>query len=1512
MPQLIDPATGTLRDISDKDAAGALAAGWKPEETSDIDRLSTGIANEANYGGASGKVQAALAGIARGATVGASDVLGRAIGGEDTARTLEGLQAQNPITSGVGEFAGVLLPSIVSGGTLAPAGMVSALGRKVTAGAIREGAGLAGRVAGHAVGAAAEGAIFGGGQYLSQVALEDKPLSAEGFVGGMGKGALFAAPVGGAFALGGEALLRARSLFPRSQITAEAGIAAKTEASSALQQSITDGDAMAEVARRKIAMAEAQAGQAGAKTQVTRMVFGGGDPAELATQVEVTANKAQLTEALQKLEESQVALKDWIAAGGDDELADQIAGISQAGQQVPVGEFGAPGARGIKSQGEISRAAAEAGGPEAASIAPTEPSPSTSVIRKGRGAGPPSVDDIGAADPNATTAFDLADSGLQFDANKRSYFDPSGRAMEPTPVGEMRLGLSPRLTPEDITGIHLPGDPGGINAEDGKALYEYQGGRVHSIQEFARSGKVGEGSSFADAEEAHGVLSRLDRAIERAVPLGEDTTLYRGIGSGSRGLERGITGELKPGSIIHDPGYSSASSSRESANLYTNKPGSTMLEIAAPRGTRAARIPDEGLGENELLLPRNSRFRVEDVLNENIGGRDVRVVRVTLLGAEGGVSAPASDTLTGLLRGTQDKLSGGANLNDIGAPSRAQYAADKAVKTEEAAKHFRGKANEANFAKSEMGAAEREANSKATDFAVSGAPSAEEMDRFFEEIRRPKTRDTYVAQNIGRAMREEGSHAAALAKVEREWAERTAAEVFAERAATLEYEGGYSRVDAERIARDEIGGVSRGSGSDTPRPNMKRVEAARKASAASVERLREIHSAVSSNLPQELQAAWGSEGYKFLRQEAPRIRGMKDRINASSKISEAFTEQYGAASETSRGYEGDRFHRRAEIDAKHAESWANEQERKHYAAVMDEHQPMELGSNRDLTSGRSVQPEAPPETPEDAQISRLMGGKHPALPEGHSELGKMFGIDLAPAAESGVGNIEDLKSLLSQWSDQSAGTAVDKAIRERMGVVADDAAIERLLQKHAGKNVNIGPQLERAAKVIGDHEAASADVADLLGPDAPKTAVDRAQALQAARRAQAEAHGASAAKAAQGISDRAVPALADKTAVSDDIARALQKHESAVEGAKDRALVSMQRAESKAAAKAAKQVAPAASRGAGIGSKLADVGTAFEVMKALGVHVPALSAIPVIGPVLGLFFKARAVLGILGRKGGSIGRDVDGVIAAKAAATRERIAVATQAILAGAGKGALKLSDISAGPAVTLGYKLFPGPNVTSSKDPHKLYDARMDEIARALQPGAIDHAIADRYQTSDPDLHDAIVQQTQRGIAFLDSKAPKPSILQAVLPGDGVWRPSKAQLDEFGKYVHAVGDPASVLEDLAKGHVTLEGAETLRVVYPELFAVGQQLLLQAAPEMRRTLPYPTRVAISILYRIPVDGSMAPGHLQYLQQGQQPVTPGGGQPPGPGPGGQPGQPGLTGQIKLGQSTMTSLDRRAGS
>lgn len=1609
MPQLIEPATGKLRDVSDQDVAGALAAGWTTETPADVGRLSTDAANELNYGGVGGGVNAALAGLARGASLGGSDVAARVFGGEDAAKTLEGLQAQNPYTSGASEFAGMLLPSVVTGGAATPAGIASIVGRRTAAGLTRAGAGVLERAAGHAAGAAVEGALYGGGQYLTDTALENKPLSAEGFVGGMGKGALFAAPVGGAFALAGEGLQRARALFPRSEITAEAAASVKNDASAALHESLADGDAMAASARQKIALADAQAGQAGARTQVTRTVFGGSDPAAMGAQVDATANKAQLAEALGKLETSQAALKDWIAAGGEDELADQVAGLQPPtalppeAQSVPVGEFGEPGQRGIKSPEELQRAVEEAGTPDASpSAAPTEPSPATAVLRKG--SSPPLLDAIGATPAEVSPA---SPAPASLDDIQPS---PASR----TPAESTRVG---RRSASEPPAAQSP-EPSPPNVQQRIEVVRVGRPTAGTMEARLPDGSVvplakGEARDWIESQLPKGYSSGLlethyDFSIERSLPSAasevKKNALY--VVTPSEIADHGVMGnEIHP---EHEASMAARSLDKRlpPIDARMTPDGRLWIEDGNHRLQQAAKTDAPVVVH---IRPVGSDWepqaRARDISGRLRGDRGTTPVR----------AAPVDDARRRAIAGMseeqlnklQDDLNEQFKHVKPGDPDHAALS-DLMDQVQDAQRPlFERKfaaepaaADEANATGRDMVAFHRSlsASEKATGKPIAAleAPASVFKDAGYyepafgrEDLKGKRRPILATVSPSGKIIIEEGRArlAAAIesgAPVKVKW--RTGGEpgaddvlrhgpgVTAAPGGEVERVGAKPPAGPEPIAQgrkiadlkhaDETAenfvlrrmreqGVSPFPGEATPKrflgtlgidwtvPENRALMLKMLRSGDAVFSRADLVAAMDPALVKSSEVSHMGADFHFIHdtgqpvrmlpeERAPAarahdtaarpgsaanedlealLRGTQDKLAAGeplSAIGAPARAEYGAAKEARTAAASEHFRGKA-IAENHAGSGMAAAER----AAKDE-----AVAQRSGIGGRGQRYTVAPKTAADAQLSDLIAGGHPSLPESHEELGKMFGIDLAPAETAGVkepvGNASDLKSLLSQWSDENTGTVVDRSMRVRMGPIADDAAIEKLLQKRTGKNVDMAPALQRAAQVIGDHEAASAEAAGLLGSDAPKTAVGRAQALQAARAAQADAQGASSAKAAQGIQDRAMPALADKTAVTDDVARALQKHESAVEGAKDRALVSMQRAESKAAAAAPAPQAARATRD--IGGKLADVGTALEVMKAMGVHVPVLSAIPVIGPVLGLFFKARAVLSILGRKGGSVGRSTEGLIAATSAATRDRLAAATQAILTGAGKGALKLSEVSAGPAVTLGYKLFPGPGITKSKDPQKLYEARMDEIARAQQPGAIDHAISDRYQTADPNLHDAIVAQTQRGIAFLDSKAPKPSILQSVIPGDGVWRPSKAQLDEWGKYVHAVGDPASVLEDLAKGHVTLEGAETLRVVYPELFAEGQRLLMQAAPQMRKTLPYPTRVAISILYRIPVDGSMAPGHLQYLQAG----AVGGGAGPAPGAGGPPGAgappppSSLTGPIKLGQSTMTSLDRRAGS
>lgn len=183
-------------------------------------------------------VKAGAAGAARGLTLGASDAIAGAIGGEDTRRALKGLREANPIASTTGELAGAAAPLLLSGGTssavegaglVAKAGeagsaavrtlgaghrAIAGVGSLVERGAARglaalgaDGATAAGRIGAAAVKlaarGAAEGALYGAAGAANDAVLNGDDITAEKIVAGMGHGALFGGLLGGT--LGGVA-----------------------------------------------------------------------------------------------------------------------------------------------------------------------------------------------------------------------------------------------------------------------------------------------------------------------------------------------------------------------------------------------------------------------------------------------------------------------------------------------------------------------------------------------------------------------------------------------------------------------------------------------------------------------------------------------------------------------------------------------------------------------------------------------------------------------------------------------------------------------------------------------------------------------------------------------------------------------------------------------------------------------------------------------------------------------------------------------------------------------------------------------------------------------------------------------------------------------------------------------------------------------------------------------------------------------------------------------------------
>ena len=213
---------GKAVEVDGVNAFAALNDGYRVETADETQaRL-----DRQKYGESVGaEIAAGAAGVARGVTIGLSDLALTKSGAVDP-ETLQKLREYNPAASTGGEVAGVLGSLLLPGGAVGTVAKgakgatsvvrgVSAAGqateRLVARAIATEGAqGVArqivGRVLPKVAGSAVEGAFYGSGQEITESALGDTELTAERLLAGAGMGAMIGGGAAGAFGLGGVAL----------------------------------------------------------------------------------------------------------------------------------------------------------------------------------------------------------------------------------------------------------------------------------------------------------------------------------------------------------------------------------------------------------------------------------------------------------------------------------------------------------------------------------------------------------------------------------------------------------------------------------------------------------------------------------------------------------------------------------------------------------------------------------------------------------------------------------------------------------------------------------------------------------------------------------------------------------------------------------------------------------------------------------------------------------------------------------------------------------------------------------------------------------------------------------------------------------------------------------------------------------------------------------------------------------------------------------------------------------
>lgn len=1448
------PDSVTLRDRDGRaydvpaDQVGAYQAqGFTPESDAQREERTTGDVRQDLYGGVGGAIKAAGAGLLSGLTVGLSNPLIAGLGGR---QALHGLEEENPYTTIGANIIGAVAPTLLTGGAAGPeeaagigarilahtpAGLTAKLGGGVSSRLAGEGAGFLAKAGAGAAGAGTEGALYGGGDYLSQVAIQDRPLTAEGFVGAMGHGALFGAPIGAGFSLGHEGLIRARKLFPREQISAAAAQGIEREATTAIKQAVDDGDALTAAAKAKLAETDAKVGLAEAGEQHTRAAFGGADPQAIADQAVGSVDKVALEGALSEFEASKAKLQDWLHTESDPDLETLLGELKPAGVQSDAGlGVKRTGAQWPPEASDINAGEASFGTEQATSAGKRKvPKDLVESVRP-----PESAEYLSKRMEDLNRHLDTLEYGTpEYEAAEKEFNSIADRLAdvnraapathEITKVGKVeiptRQGKLTPLSNEEFDSYKKEYRHAASDEHLGAELYYSKGGD-EALNQALRSGRG------LDQEWVARGIKGLDEAMELPESrLPRDAELYRGL-SGKWAKER--FAEMKPGEVFEDPGYMSTAHNSDSKVRNED----VVFNIHAPAGTKATPIRSKFSEERELLLQRGIKFRIDrnelipqvptstrwksaknhtvlpdkSVKIEFTDGSvhtfpPIRELDVTILNDIS--PAPRKIDAVRDIDVPVDSL----NLQQIG---QYQDLLDKQFKSLEGklGKDEARQTGEWKDLSDKWDAAVDRRNAIKDGKVPNPAPASIPEYTVLRKMKEDYLENTVPASVLSDHGYYEppGGHLdpvrnANAAKAIKE-GQRDAIQL------TLSPSGKISVTDGRHKLRAaiEAGAPIKVKWSTGAEPSAEMVRQGGKLQEAAV-----AGAAAASGQKNQ------SDDLESL------LRGTKNKLDDGAKISQLGTENPAYK----------------QIDIGSTTHPTGRQPHDNYEA-----------------SAMAADERAMQNAAREVPASQIVGG-----PDDLMAL-------LGPQRTSVMG-----KRLLSHGEPPVPASSAEYAERQMLGKrilgksglpVAEEDAIAKILRKADEGGVDIGPAINRAADAIGSYEASSAKLVDLLGSDAPASAQAHAKAYQEALAKRSDSIGASAARTADDINR-----LAPKTMVDSEIDKALRKMDSK-----------------------APKAEPA---GTGVASRAADLGGAIEVLKAMGVHLPGLSSIPVIGPILGLFLKARAVMKILGRKGGSVGATAEGYIASKAAATQDRIAAVTSKLL-DVGIKVTGRATHAAGAAELLATRLFPGEKNPKTKDIHELFRARMRELDRSQNPGAVATALGTR--TADPHLQDAITAQVQRGLDFLAKKAPRPTMIPGMIPGDGKWAPSKAAIEEFARYVHAVNDPASVLEDLAKGHLSAEGAETLRVVYPSLFAEAQRILLSKASELQATLSYPKRIALSIMYKIPVDATMTPAHMQFLQPPPAPAA-------NPAIGG-PMQGGLTGQLTAGKQTMTALDRRA--
>lgn len=521
---------------------------------------------------------------------------------------------------------------------------------------------------------------------------------------------------------------------------------------------------------------------------------------------------------------------------------------------------------------------------------------------------------------------------------------------------------------------------------------------------------------------------------------------------------------------------------------------------------------------------------------------------------------------------------------------------------------------------------------------------------------------------------------------------------------------------------------------------------------------------------------------------------------------------------------------------------------------------------------------------------------------------------------TGVGKLKSIEALDRAHEEALLRARETLDPREAGRALFDAEELEKALNRlntdptAGGVPQDFLSEIEQGVRIIDRYEKAAAKLTEVVGEGAHPISIEKGAAFSKAND-----------EAVRKTTDRTTRAVEDAETFGPEYKtpkeRAHYAKERQLEADKAYADISADMIDAKdAASKANKKVAEsekarkaalrvdakagaAGSKGAGAAEKLG----ALEILDLPG--MPKLSDLPVVGPLLGTWLKYRTLKAALGRKMGKVPATADNKVAALAARTRDRIGRAIDRSLGAIEKGGKYSSRIAPPLAGILANRFYDDgePSPKKGAPIQDLAAARIRELAAYVHtPNAIERDVRRELRgVVDPDIILAAEKHRRAMMEYLLANAPKGP--EQGLINTVKWQPSPAQAMSFARRVEAVSDPAGVYERLAseQAMLSLEAAEAMRTVYPQLFSQAQQRVQERLAESPKSIPYRQRVQMSLLYKLPFDVALSPDNLKISQSVYERKVP---IPPLGAP--QPPMPSVAGETNLTALFQTTSDRRA--